>query len=175
MAKGGASKDKKPAEKKGGDKGKGKPEEAADKGGKVRKHTGLFLLPWCRSEGSFQGKAGLKAATAVNVRHILCEKHSKAMEALQRIQARHAIHVSCRGFLILYYRATRPESDSTKLLRNVRRTRPKVYRFVISSGYHISYSTRVACKPVVVWVGWFADRWWYASTLSISSGQNNHL
>jgi hypothetical protein len=40
MAKGGASKDKKPAEKKGGDKGKGKPEEAADKGGKVRKHTG---------------------------------------------------------------------------------------------------------------------------------------
>ncbi|KAI0298716.1 hypothetical protein B0F90DRAFT_1632317, partial [Multifurca ochricompacta] len=33
------------------------------------------------------GKGGLKAATAVNVRHILCEKHSKAMEALQRIQA----------------------------------------------------------------------------------------
>jgi len=29
----------------------------------------------------------LKAATAVNVRHILCEKHSKATEALQRIQA----------------------------------------------------------------------------------------
>lgn len=31
-------------------------------------------------------KAGLKAATAVNVRHILCEKHSKATEALQKIQ-----------------------------------------------------------------------------------------
>ncbi|KAI0281919.1 hypothetical protein BC826DRAFT_882286, partial [Russula brevipes] len=29
-----------------------------------------------------------KAATAVNVRHILCEKHSKATEALQRIQVR---------------------------------------------------------------------------------------
>jgi len=28
----------------------------------------------------------LKAATAVNVRHILCEKHSKATEALQKIQ-----------------------------------------------------------------------------------------
>jgi len=66
MAKG-ASKDKKPAEKKGSEKGKAKSEEAADKGGK--------------------SKGGLKAATAVNVRHILCEKHSKATEALQRIQA----------------------------------------------------------------------------------------
>ena len=36
MPKGAASKGKKPAEKKGGDKGKGKSEEAADKGGKVR-------------------------------------------------------------------------------------------------------------------------------------------
>jgi peptidyl-prolyl cis-trans isomerase NIMA-interacting 4 len=36
----------------------------------------------------FQGKGGLKAATAVNVRHILCEKHSKATEALQKIQVR---------------------------------------------------------------------------------------
>ncbi|KAG7094930.1 Peptidyl-prolyl cis-trans isomerase pin4 [Marasmius oreades] len=34
--------------------------------------------------GSKGGK--LKAATAVNVRHILCEKHSKAMEALQKLQ-----------------------------------------------------------------------------------------
>jgi hypothetical protein len=137
MKKGGASKDKKPAEKKGSDKGKGKPDEAGDKGGKVRKHfLSLFLLRWCRSQGGFQGKAGLKAATAVNVRHILCEKHSKAMEALQRIQARHAIQVSRGGFL-MYRRATRPESDSIKLLRNVRRTRPKVYRLVISSGYHI--------------------------------------
>jgi len=68
MPKGAASKDKKSAEKKkGGDKGKGKSEEPADKGGK--------------------GKGGLKAATAVNVRHILCEKHSKVTEALQRIQA----------------------------------------------------------------------------------------
>ncbi|KIP04488.1 hypothetical protein PHLGIDRAFT_129470 [Phlebiopsis gigantea 11061_1 CR5-6] len=32
------------------------------------------------------GKGGLKAATAVNVRHILCEKYSKATEALQKIQ-----------------------------------------------------------------------------------------
>ncbi|GLB42325.1 putative peptidyl-prolyl cis-trans isomerase [Lyophyllum shimeji] len=33
-----------------------------------------------------KGKDGLKPATAVNVRHILCEKHSKATEALQKIQ-----------------------------------------------------------------------------------------
>ncbi|KAK7462879.1 Peptidyl-prolyl cis-trans isomerase pin4 [Stygiomarasmius scandens] len=30
--------------------------------------------------------SGLKAATVVNVRHILCEKHSKATEALQKLQ-----------------------------------------------------------------------------------------
>ena len=46
-----------------------------------------FVVPIGRG---FQGKGGLKAATAVDVRHILCEKHSKAMEALQRIQVRHA-------------------------------------------------------------------------------------
>ncbi|ESK88549.1 peptidyl-prolyl cis-trans isomerase nima-interacting 4 [Moniliophthora roreri MCA 2997] len=36
-------------------------------------------------ESSSKGKS-LKAATAVNVRHILCEKHSKATEALQKLQ-----------------------------------------------------------------------------------------
>jgi hypothetical protein len=50
MPKGAASKDKKPAEKKGGDKGKGKAaEEAVDKGGKVRAVqipvTGLVCAP----------------------------------------------------------------------------------------------------------------------------------
>ncbi|KAL4072487.1 hypothetical protein V8B97DRAFT_374023 [Scleroderma yunnanense] len=33
-----------------------------------------------------KGKAALKAANAVNVRHILCEKHSKAMEAMEKVQ-----------------------------------------------------------------------------------------
>ncbi|KAJ3503921.1 hypothetical protein NLJ89_g8217 [Agrocybe chaxingu] len=37
-------------------------------------------------ENQAKGKGPLKAATAVNVRHILCEKHSKATEALQKIQ-----------------------------------------------------------------------------------------
>ncbi|KAF4618683.1 hypothetical protein D9613_009939 [Agrocybe pediades] len=38
-------------------------------------------------ESQAKGKGALKAATAVNVRHILCEKHSRATEALQLIQA----------------------------------------------------------------------------------------
>lgn len=33
-----------------------------------------------------KGKGSLKPATAVNVRHVLCEKHSRAMEALEKIQ-----------------------------------------------------------------------------------------
>ncbi|KAF5356756.1 hypothetical protein D9756_006511 [Leucocoprinus leucothites] len=37
-------------------------------------------------EPSSKGKGGLKPATAINVRHILCEKHSKALEALQKIK-----------------------------------------------------------------------------------------
>jgi len=38
-----------------------------------------------KSKGKNNGGT-LKAATAVNVRHILCEKHSKATEALQKLQ-----------------------------------------------------------------------------------------
>jgi NIMA-interacting peptidyl-prolyl cis-trans isomerase 4 len=116
MPKGAASKDKKSAEKKGGDKGKGKgkSEEAADKGGKVRTASipgsfahpvplffFFFLLCRCRSD-EFQGKGGLKAATAVNVRHILCEKHSKATEALERIQVTYrCLPYLARTFLFL--------------------------------------------------------------------------
>ncbi|KAG5643642.1 Peptidyl-prolyl cis-trans isomerase pin4 [Asterophora parasitica] len=71
MAKKGAVADKKaPDNKKGGDK-KGK--IAEDSGGGADK----------KGKG---GKGDLKAATAVNVRHILCEKHSKATEALAKIQ-----------------------------------------------------------------------------------------
>ncbi|KAF8137500.1 FKBP-like protein [Boletus edulis] len=33
-----------------------------------------------------KAKGGLKPATAINVRHILCEKQSKALEALEKIQ-----------------------------------------------------------------------------------------
>ncbi|KAI0370588.1 FKBP-like protein [Pilatotrama ljubarskyi] len=60
------SNDKKPADKKTGGKGNAtKTEESADKKGKG---------------------GGLKPATSVNVRHILCEKQSRALEALQKIQ-----------------------------------------------------------------------------------------
>ncbi|KAI1784542.1 FKBP-like protein [Ganoderma leucocontextum] len=66
--KGAASTDKKAADKKAGGKNTAaaKNDESAD---------------------SKKGKGGaLKAATSVNVRHILCEKQSKAIEALQKIQ-----------------------------------------------------------------------------------------
>ncbi|KAM5533797.1 hypothetical protein V8D89_012572 [Ganoderma adspersum] len=66
--KGGASTDKKGADKKAGGKNTAtaKNDDGAD---------------------SKKGKGGaLKAATSVNVRHILCEKQSKALEALQKIQ-----------------------------------------------------------------------------------------
>ncbi|PAV15268.1 FKBP [Pyrrhoderma noxium] len=38
-------------------------------------------------ETSKGSKSSLKPATAINVRHILCEKHSRAMEALEQIQS----------------------------------------------------------------------------------------
>jgi len=66
MAKKGAAAEKKPVDSKKGGKGASKGSEDADDKGK--------------------GKGGLKPATAVNVRHILCEKHSKVSEALQKIQ-----------------------------------------------------------------------------------------
>ena len=50
-----------------------------------------------RETYSVQGKSGLKPATAVNVRHILCEKHSKAMEALNKLQVRSIISASQVG------------------------------------------------------------------------------
>ncbi|KAH7886938.1 hypothetical protein F5I97DRAFT_1936528 [Phlebopus sp. FC_14] len=37
--------------------------------------------------GKGKGKGVLKAATAINVRHVLCEKQSKALEALEKIQS----------------------------------------------------------------------------------------
>jgi len=64
--KGTASTEKKTGEKKGDKKGKAKADDGDDKQSK--------------------GKSALKAATAVNVRHILCEKHSRATEALEKIQ-----------------------------------------------------------------------------------------
>ncbi|PBK80232.1 FKBP-like protein [Armillaria gallica] len=65
MAKKAANTEKKSSSKKGEDK-KGKSKEEVEEKPK--------------------GKSALKAATAVNVRHILCEKHSKATEALAKIQ-----------------------------------------------------------------------------------------
>ncbi|KAI4665454.1 Peptidyl-prolyl cis-trans isomerase pin4 [Alternaria triticimaculans] len=39
-----------------------------------------------KSEGGGGGKGKLKPATSINVRHILCEKHSKKEEALEKLR-----------------------------------------------------------------------------------------
>ncbi|KAF5389548.1 hypothetical protein D9757_004166 [Collybiopsis confluens] len=65
---------KKPANKKADDK-KGKSGKSADGDDRLSK-----------------GKGALKAATTVNVRHILCEKRSRIDEALQKIQEGQAFH-----------------------------------------------------------------------------------
>ncbi|KAF7318911.1 hypothetical protein HMN09_00226900 [Mycena chlorophos] len=62
--------DKKPAADKS--KGKGKAAASTDDAGDAKSGGG--------------GKGGLKPATAVNVRHILCEKHARATEALSKLQ-----------------------------------------------------------------------------------------
>jgi len=67
------------AEKKGGDSGK---KAGGSKGAKGNQAGGSNDA---EASGSTK-QAKLKAATAVNVRHILCEKHSRAMEALQKLQ-----------------------------------------------------------------------------------------
>ncbi|KAJ5408677.1 hypothetical protein N7509_002560 [Penicillium cosmopolitanum] len=38
------------------------------------------------SDDKSKGKGGLKAATSINARHILCEKHSKKEEALEKLR-----------------------------------------------------------------------------------------
>ncbi|KAJ7598862.1 hypothetical protein C8J56DRAFT_175648 [Mycena floridula] len=61
--------------------------QAADKKATGKKPDDKKGKGKASDEGESKGKAGgLKAATAVNVRHILCEKHSKASEALQKLQ-----------------------------------------------------------------------------------------
>ncbi|KAJ3798215.1 hypothetical protein GGU11DRAFT_704336, partial [Lentinula aff. detonsa] len=66
------------ANKKSGNTVKGKSDETKGKSGSASAGD--------EKSSKVQISGGLKAATAVNVRHILCEKHSKATEALQKIQ-----------------------------------------------------------------------------------------
>ncbi|KAF9051569.1 hypothetical protein BJ165DRAFT_1449746 [Panaeolus papilionaceus] len=56
--------------------------KAADKKGKAKAPTNTDD----GEDSKSKGKGALKAATAVNVRHILCEKHSRATEALEKIK-----------------------------------------------------------------------------------------
>jgi len=55
-------------------------------GSNEKKSTGSKGGPSATEQSESKGKTGLKSATAINVRHILCEKHSKALEALEKIQ-----------------------------------------------------------------------------------------
>ena len=77
---------KKSADKKG-EKGSSKSSEDAESSkGKVSVPSTIIERYKHLIDVTGQGKGALKAATAVNLRHILCEKHSKATEALQKIQ-----------------------------------------------------------------------------------------
>ncbi|TQB71444.1 Peptidyl-prolyl cis-trans isomerase pin4 [Monascus purpureus] len=58
---------------KGGDKKPAKGSKSKDQSGEKEKGKG-------------GGKGGLKAANSINVRHILCEKHSKKEEALEKLR-----------------------------------------------------------------------------------------
>ncbi|KZP24994.1 FKBP-like protein [Athelia psychrophila] len=56
------------------------------KSGSADKKQGDKKSTGADSSDKAKGKTALKAATAVNVRHILCEKHSNILEAQRRIQ-----------------------------------------------------------------------------------------
>lgn len=65
-----------PKNKDAGGKGKGKSGGKDDSSDKKDGGSG----------GKGKGKGGLKAANSINVRHILCEKHSRKEEALAKIR-----------------------------------------------------------------------------------------
>ena len=73
-------------DKKGTDNKKGKAKTEEDGEEKQTKVTGFELVVRSISSIFFKGKSALKAANAVNVRHILCEKHSRSTEALEKIK-----------------------------------------------------------------------------------------
>ncbi|KAK6336487.1 Peptidyl-prolyl cis-trans isomerase pin4 [Orbilia brochopaga] len=58
--------------------GKNKGKESGDAKGKGKGKSDA-------GEGSSKGGGKLKPATSINVRHILCEKHSKALEVIEKL------------------------------------------------------------------------------------------
>ena len=134
--------DSKGAEKKKNDKNN--KTTKADDGNDDKQSKVYSQLTGIRTKGTSshtttKGK-GLKPATAVNVRHILCEKHSKAAEALQKIQVTHIR-------LPLHYRPShqawvRRANRSTKSHRNTPKTKPKVNIFSLSL-YIVSPESRL--------------------------------
>lgn len=77
----------------------------------------------CAFQFSTQGKSELKAATAVNVRHILCEKQSRALEALEKIQVRIRCTCSRYSHSDTYHRAA---SRSTRSRKSTPKIKPRV-------------------------------------------------
>merc|ERR1719381_103125 len=67
----------------GGDKGGGGSGGKSAKGGKGGKGDGGEK----GAAGGAPAKKDIKGGTSVKVRHILCEKHSKVMEALEQLNA----------------------------------------------------------------------------------------
>jgi hypothetical protein len=119
----GSSDNKKIADNK---KGKAKPvaeDDGEEKQTKVSSFGSVALLIQ-RQPVVLKGKSALKAANAINVRHVLCEKHSKATEALEKIKVvRRLLDPSPAPRLINDNRRVR---HSTKLHKNIQRTKPKV-------------------------------------------------
>ncbi|KAI8865932.1 FKBP-like protein [Ramicandelaber brevisporus] len=67
--------------------------DAAPKGGKGGKSAPA------KDDGDDDKKQGkLKAANSINVRHILCEKHSKAMEAMAKLREGTAFNTVAQEF-----------------------------------------------------------------------------
>ncbi|KAF8524287.1 FKBP-like protein [Hysterangium stoloniferum] len=62
------------------------PKKAQEKKGEKKGKGGEKKSSGSGEATTSKAKGVLKAATAVNVRHILCEKHSRAMEALSKLQ-----------------------------------------------------------------------------------------
>ena len=116
-----------------------------------------------------QGKGStLKAATAVNVRHILCEKQSKALEALQKIQVRLSYPSSPVLITTCDDQHHRKANVSIRWPKSTPRTRPKV--IVPIPAIHtpprfVSYRLRQLGEA---WAGWSADPWWYVHGYDIT-------
>lgn len=97
-----------------------------DKKGKKAEKVRVSLTRRCLFIITLSQGGGLKPATAINVRHILCEKQSRALEALGKIQVGVSSSPCGQRTDVL-----RRDSGSIKSLKTIPRTRPKVISFFL--------------------------------------------